>query len=124
MKNNKLFLLEESSSERKELVEKTVLFGEHYFNNLSLVKAYHNSLKNTRRAAGRLSIDGNTIAIDEILSFLDEDLLTLGLNTASRANMGYIPGEGIFSSALGDYIVLVRLKQAQTYNRRINCVCG
>lgn len=115
MKNNKLFLLEESSSERKELLEKTVLFGEHFLNNISLVKAYDNSLKNTINAAGRLSINDSTIGIDEILSFLEEDLLKPGLNTASGANMGYIPGGGIFSSAIGDYIAAISNKYAGVY---------
>ncbi|MCK6609290.1 MAG: aminotransferase class V-fold PLP-dependent enzyme, partial [Flavobacterium sp.] len=115
MKNRKLFLLEESSKERKELLDKTLIFGEHFLNNLSHLNAYNDPSKSNLNTNRKFAINGKSSGIDEILSLLEEELLSPGLNTASGANMGYIPGGGIFSSALGDYIAAISNKYAGVF---------
>ncbi|GEC80064.1 pyridoxal phosphate-dependent decarboxylase family protein [Flavobacterium aquatile] len=115
MKIKKLFLLEESPKERKELVDKTLIFGEHFLNNLSHLNAYNDPSKSNLNTDRKFAINEKSSGIDEILSLLEEELLSPGLNTASGANMGYIPGGGIFSSALGDYIAAISNKYAGVF---------
>lgn len=115
MKNGKLFLLEESPMERKELLDKTLIFGEHFLNDLSHLNAYNDPSKSNLSTDRKFAINEKSSDIDEILSLLEEELLKPGLNTASGANMGYIPGGGIFSSALGDYIAAISNKYAGVF---------
>lgn len=115
MKIRKLFLLEESPKERKELLDKTLIFGEHFLNNLSHLNAYNDPSKSNLNTDRKFAINEKSSGIDEILSLLEEELLSPGLNTASGANMGYIPGGGIFSSALGDYIAAISNKYAGVF---------
>lgn len=115
MKNEKLFLLEESSKERKELLDKTLIFSEQFLSNLSNLNAYNDASKSNSSKDRRFAIGEKSCKIDEILSLLEEELLKPGLNTASGGNMGYIPGGGIFSSALGDYIAAISNKYAGVF---------
>ncbi len=43
----------------------------------------------------------------EALDFLQEQLLSSGLNPASGGHLGYIPGGGLYTTALGDYLAAV-----------------
>jgi aromatic-L-amino-acid decarboxylase len=115
MKKEKIFLLEESPAERKKLLNKTLIFSEQFLSNLTHLQAYNNPLKKNAATIRKLSINETNSNIDEILSFLEEELLKPGLNTASGANMGYIPGGGIFSAAIGDYIAAISNKYAGVY---------
>ncbi|RKS01669.1 aminotransferase class V-fold PLP-dependent enzyme [Flavobacterium sp. 102] len=115
MKNKKLYLLEESQQQRKELLDKTITFGENFLDNLTHLKAYNKPLSATVSTNKKLLINDNTANIEEILLLLEEEVLKPGLNTASGANMGYIPGGGIFSSALGDYIAAISNKFAGVF---------
>ncbi|HHH49919.1 MAG TPA: aminotransferase class I/II-fold pyridoxal phosphate-dependent enzyme, partial [Saprospiraceae bacterium] len=52
------------------------------------------------------------ISIEKALSILDKNVDTLGLNPASGGHLGYIPGGGIFPTALGDYLAAVTNRYA------------
>ena len=52
------------------------------------------------------------IAVDEALALLAEHVDTPGLNPASGRFLGYIPGGGLFHSALGDFLAAVSNRYA------------
>ena len=115
MNRKRQFLLEESQQQRKELLDKTITFGENFLNNLPHLKAYNKPLDSNVTPNKKLSINDDTASVEEILLLLEEEVLKPGLNTASGANMGYIPGGGIFSSALGDYLAAISNKFAGVF---------
>ncbi len=45
--------------------------------------------------------------IEEVLDCLKENVDTPNINPASGGHFGYIPGGGIFTTALGDYLAAV-----------------
>lgn len=106
------FSLEESVEDRKHLAESVFAFGEQFINSLSDAKAYNITEVNSISKACGFKVDKETYTIDEILSLLEKELIIPGLNTASGSNMGYIPGGGLFSSSLGDYIAAISNKYA------------
>ncbi len=45
--------------------------------------------------------------IDEILDFIDKNVIKSGLNSAAGNYAAYVPGHGIFSTVLADYLIAV-----------------
>ena len=48
--------------------------------------------------------DEKAASIDDVLAALDSEVVTPGINAASPGSFGYIPGGGLYPSALGDFI--------------------
>lgn len=63
----------------------------------------------------RLRLDGSTADIDEILTIFKEEVDHPGLNPASGGHLGYIPGGGIFATAMSDYLAAVSNRYAGLY---------
>ncbi|MCD4742214.1 MAG: aminotransferase class V-fold PLP-dependent enzyme [Desulfobacteraceae bacterium] len=53
--------------------------------------------------------------LDDVLQLFDEHILQPGLNPTSPRHFGYIPGSGLFYSALGDYLAAVSNRYAGIY---------
>ncbi|MEM6966604.1 MAG: pyridoxal-dependent decarboxylase [Bacteroidota bacterium] len=51
-------------------------------------------------------------SIDEVLKILKENVDTPGLNPASGGHLAYIPGGGLFPTALGDYLAAITNRYA------------
>src|ERR1051326_4776254 len=96
-------LLEPSAGERKEVRKKIVSYTEDFIKHIEKIKAYNFSPEN---GAGLLNspISENGIPIDEAISLIEKNVDHPGLNPASGGHLGYIPGGGIYYSALGDYL--------------------
>lgn len=59
-----------------------------------------------------LPIEENGKPIEEVLECLKENVDTPNLNPASGGHFGYIPGGGVFTTALGDYLAAVTNRYA------------
>ena len=55
------------------------------------------------------------IKIEEALNILDKNVDTPGLNPASGGHLGYIPGGGVYPTALGDYLAAITNRYAGIY---------
>ena len=65
-------------------------------------------------------ITENGIGIDEAIELIRENVDTPGLNPASGGHLAYIPGGGIYYSALGDYLADVFNRYAEfSMQRRV-----
>ena len=60
-------------------------------------------------------ISDQPIQIEEALNILERNVDNIGLNPASGGHLGYIPGGGIFPTALGDYLAAVTNRYAGIY---------
>ncbi len=78
-------------------------YSENFLNNIDSLKAY---VKTDDKGIGLLDspISETGIGIDEAISLLKENVDRPGLNPASGGHLAYIPGGGIYYSALGDYL--------------------
>ncbi len=59
------------------------------------------------------NVDFNTtVDMKEALQFLKEEVDSIGLNPASGGHVGYIPGGGIYPTAIGDYLAAITNRYA------------
>lgn len=92
-----------NASQRKELREKVVAYLEEYIENLPEGKAF-------RRDSGpgeQLERREQAADIDQLMQILREEVDPGGINAASGGHLGYIPGGGIYSASLGDWVAAV-----------------
>ena len=76
-------------------------FTNQFINGIERVKAYSNAKPNTNV----FSINNKKKPLREILKIYTEEVVEKGIKPASGGHLGYIPGGGIYTSALADYIV-------------------
>ncbi len=95
--------LEPSGSERRTVRAQVVAYSENFLENIESIKAY---VQTGDKGIGLLDspITESGIGIDEAISLLEKNVDRPGLNPASGGHLGYIPGGGIYYSALGDYL--------------------
>ena len=95
--------LEPAADERFQVRERVVDYSETFLNSIESLPAF--TLSETKGAALLDSpIDENGIGIDAAINLIRENVDTPGLNPASGGHLAYIPGGGIYYSALGDYL--------------------
>lgn len=112
---NRSFELEESASERKALFDKIQNFSEEFIGSLDQQKAFYNNSHVSTEQDSFFEIDKGKKSLTEILDFFKERVLETGLNPTSGGHLGYIPGGGIYSSALGDYLAAVTNRYAGVF---------
>lgn len=100
-------LLEASPLERADLLEQTQEFTEDFLTRLPESEAYSDDGYERTEEDDFFNIDGTKSSLDVILPFIKDRVNHAGFNSASGGYMGYIPGGGIFESALGDYMAAV-----------------
>jgi len=95
--------LEPSALDREAVREKVIDYSEQFLDNVENINAFNIS---DTKGVGLLDspISETGIGIDEALSLIKENVDTPGLNPASGGHVAYIPGGGIYFSALGDYL--------------------
>ena len=95
--------LEPDEEKRYSWTHEVTEYGSHFIENIYHLPAYvakDNSAKLIE--AGAISEKG--ISISESLQIIKNYIDTPGLNPASGGHIGYIPGGGLFPSALGDFL--------------------
>ena len=95
--------LEPSPELRKGAREAVISYAEDFLNNIELLKAYEN---NAGKGEGLIDspITEEGIGIEHAIEMIRTNVDTPGLNPASGGHLAYIPGGGIYYSALGDYL--------------------
>lgn len=94
----------EPSPEARATAQRAVLgYTEDFLDQIESFKAYETT---AGKGEGLLDspISENGIGIEGALELIRENVDTPGLNPASGGHLGYIPGGGIYYSALGDYL--------------------
>lgn len=96
-------MLEPSAQVREHVRNLVVQYSEDFLNNIESTNAFNPPGDN---GMGLLDspIAETGISIDEAISLIRDNVDTPGLNPASGGHFGYIPGGGIYYSALGDYL--------------------
>lgn len=103
--------LEPNIDERKEIRNKVVNYAENFLNNIYDINAY-NFESEKGKDLHNYPINNSTLSIDKALELIEKNVDYPGLNPASGGHLGYIPGGGIYVSALGDYLADVTNRYA------------
>jgi len=101
--------LDPSESQRTEWLNELKRFSDLFISRIDEVKGFRNG------NASHLEIDGKTRTITEALDLYQREVVHYGINAASGMHLGYIPGGGIFASALADFLAAVTNPYAGVY---------
>lgn len=106
--------LEPNRTKRTEYFDKVKDYTEDFLDNVHDLKAFVNDYKNDgsfdKSPFQDVPTDTNTI-----IDFLKENVDRAGINPASGGHIGYIPGGGIYSAAIGDYLAAVMNRYAGVF---------
>mgnify|MGYP000666277880 CR=1 FL=1 len=95
-------VLEPSAVERSDMLEQTVAYAESFLQELPELKAFVAEDGHSNRLVQPFS--ERPVNFTELLELLGDAVDHEGINAASGGLMGYIPGGGIYPSALGDFL--------------------
>jgi glutamate/tyrosine decarboxylase-like PLP-dependent enzyme len=98
--------LEPSSNKRKRVRARAISYSEHFLRDIKTSKAHQKSDDNAA-ALLKSPIREAPTSLDKVIELLSENVDFPGLNPASPGHLGYIPGGGLYYSALGDYLAAV-----------------
>lgn len=74
-----------------------------------------NTFSKTKANAKKLSIDGKKKNLEQLLKIYSDEVIDHGLIPASGGHIGYIPGGGLYTAALGDFLAAVSNEYAGMY---------
>ncbi|MFT4602314.1 MAG: aromatic-L-amino-acid decarboxylase [Arenicella sp.] len=103
--------LEPNESERNQYVEQVKDFTNDFINNIDEMDSYFGTKVN----ADRLKISEDTISLEKALQLYQEEVIQTGIAPASGGHIGYIPGGGIYLSAIADFLADVSNEYAGMY---------
>ncbi len=103
--------LEPSLAERTALIERVLAYSNDFLDHIYQLPAY---VVTEDKGVGLYDspISEDPARIEQLLDLLRQHVDRPGLNPASGGHLGYIPGGGIFHSALGDYLADVTNRYA------------
>ncbi|WP_323756681.1 pyridoxal phosphate-dependent decarboxylase family protein [Roseivirga sp.] len=107
--------LETNADQRLSLQKSVIEYAESFLNGLENRKAYEYDSYGKVAQDSFFDIDEQNHPIENILPFIGERVDMPGLNPASGGHLGYIPGGGIYESALGDYLAAVSNRYAGVF---------
>jgi len=106
--------LEPDAAARADLLQRVNAYAQHFLETMEEKPVFLETAGKGRGLYGSpLAEDG--IAVDEALALLEEYVDTPGVNPASGRFLGYIPGGGLFHSALGDFLAAVSNRYAGVF---------
>ena len=103
--------LEPGYADRAVLIEQVTAYSQTFLEALPEKKSYK---QETNQWVDSMFPEGPE-SIDSILDWIHKSIDQSGINTTSGRHFGYIPGGGVFPSALGDYIAAVSNRYSGIY---------
>lgn len=114
---NKLKALEEQGSalepshlQRSQWMDKLKIYADQFIDGMESRPAFNNQYDTGNEFADD-SFE-TAVSLDKAISIIQSEVDQYGLNPASGGHLGYIPGGGIFPTALGDFIAAVNNRYA------------
>lgn len=103
--------LELGSGDRTELIDKAKAYAERFLEDLPEQPA-HVDAENRGRGVYKLPFSEDPRPFPQLLELLDSEVDRPGLNPASGRHAGYIPGGGVYPSAVADFMAAVTNRYA------------
>ncbi len=94
-------LLETPEPERLEMIDTVTNYANQFIAGLSTVKAFQD------KEATSLEITNQKRSLSDLLDLYQKQVAETGINAASGKHLGYIPGGGVFTAALADFIAAI-----------------
>lgn len=107
-------LLDPLQKQRDQWNSQVLQYSNRFINELNTTKAFVNS-NDKGKDIYDLDITEEATDLSILLNSISTNIDNVGLNPASSGHMGYIPGGGLYPSALGDYIAAVSNRYAGVF---------
>ncbi len=107
-------LLEPDVQLREKILKRAERYADEFLQKIQSLPMYVEDKKENAVAFRSPDFD-SPIDIDDALNILKEDVDRPGLNPASGKHLGYIPGGGIYYSAIADYLAAVANRYAGVF---------
>ena len=106
--------LDPGSSRRKELRNAVVASSERFLRKIDTARAYQET---DDKGIGLLAspISERGLPMDAVIELIEHDVVRPGGHPASPGHLAYIPGGGLYHSALGDFLAAVSNKYAGVF---------
>lgn len=104
-------LLDPDAAQRQALLNQVIAYADQYLANLAAAPVY-TAQPDNGRALYDSPFTEEGISLNRALALLQKNVDSTGLNTGSGRYLGYIPGGGLFHSALGDYLAAITNRYA------------
>lgn len=102
-------ILEVNESDRNDMTDAMTGYANQFINSLKEAKGY------STKDASSLEISNVKRPFPELLKLYQENVIETGIIAASGKHIGYIPGGGIFVSAVADFLAAVTNPYASVY---------
>ena len=106
-------LLEPTGDQRKEWMLQIGQYADEFIDSMESKNAF-NDVYDRDNPFDDISFD-KAVKLESELAFLNQEVDSVGLNPASGGHVGYIPGGGIFPTAIGDYLAAITNRYAGIY---------
>lgn len=103
--------LEPTQQTRQQYNAEINSYADNFINSLPNRKAYYQGDADVNS----LSIKNSKLSLTELLNTYSKEVIKKGIIPASGGHIGYVPGGGIFTAALGDYIASITNEYAGIY---------
>lgn len=103
--------LEPTKTQRADFIEALEEYAHTFISQLNSEPTY----KNNYNFDQSLAIEKAQKSMDEVLKLYQTEVVDKGINAASGGHLGYIPGGGIFASALADFLAAFTNPYAGVY---------
>lgn len=107
--------LEPDGGERLNLTRQITSYIEQYLKDLPQASAFEED-DTPAKALSSLFPDEQGRAKEELIQLLDASLVKPGINMSSGGDLAYIPGGGLYVSALADYLAAATNKYSTIYS--------
>jgi aromatic-L-amino-acid/L-tryptophan decarboxylase len=92
--------LEPTKEQRNQYLDRMRDYANEFLNSINNQKTFNSSTKESEK----LKITGEKKTIDQIIEIYKDEIAEKGINPASGGHLGYIPGGGIYTAAISDFI--------------------
>ena len=93
--------LDTQEADRLKMIKSVTDYSTQFISGLKTVKAF------TEKKATSLEITNQKRSLNVLLNLYQKEVAETGINAASGKHLGYIPGGGVFTAALADFIAAV-----------------
>ena len=103
--------LEIYGSVQAGFIEEAAGFANNFISGLENAKAFNKENK----PGSSLAIDNKKKSLTQLLEIYKHEVTETGINAASGKHLGYVPGGGIFTAAIADFIAAITNPYAGVY---------
>lgn len=102
-------LLDLPQKDRSDLLKQSAAYADAFITSLATTNGF------AQNAVRGLAIGKEPISFEAALQLYQKEVVENGINAASPKHLGYIPGGGVFTAALADFLVAVTNPFASAY---------